>query len=422
MVRSSPTENCGPDQGQSGYPGEIMKDKHFLTIVKMIETILAMHSKQDTDSQKVCSFADKVVQVNLMPTESEQTPADRSMLSAREKQRLSLEERIRARKSEVQDSQEKQKDLELKSLKYDLEMLQQKMIALNDDKLIAEVKVQEQERNMQEQLDLIQEQSKDLESMQERSDQQSKRIRELEAEIERLNGNDPNGFGLLKNTRFNKSQVQELDKCPALQVIDDEEDCCGPEKPIDVISSDIGANLSHQENLNNTVNHFNAYANSFHVTDEVRASTKIPNLTENLLKEDSEVPQNPQSQIAEENTETPMKSSEPVAAEKEAAVADTTVNSTPLAKAEEKPAAHTELKVGTIQLDDKKNNLMPKKPKGQFEFPDGGWECSKCQNYNFKGRKECNRCKKARTKQDLSGKPLHLLKSEQKDASAGLKL
>ena len=78
-----------------------------------------------------------------MPTESEQTPADRSMLSAREKQRLSLEERIRARKSEVQDSQEKQKDLELKSLKYDLEMLQQKMIALNDDKLIAEVKVQE---------------------------------------------------------------------------------------------------------------------------------------------------------------------------------------------------------------------------------------------------------------------------------------
>lgn len=93
-----------------------------------------------------------------MPTEGEQTPSvDRSMLSAREKQRLSLEERIRARKSEVQDSQEKQKDLELKSLKYDLEMLQQKMIALNDDKLIAEVKVQEQERNMQEHLDLIQE-------------------------------------------------------------------------------------------------------------------------------------------------------------------------------------------------------------------------------------------------------------------------
>lgn len=63
-----------------------------------------------------------------------------------------------------------------------------------------------------------------------------------------------------------------------------------------------------------------------------------------------------------------------------------------------------------------------KKGKGTFEFPDGGWECSKCQNYNFKGRKECNRCKKARTKQDLTGKPLHLLKSDPKDASAGLKL
>ena len=22
-----------------------------------------------------------------------------------------------------------------------------------------------------------------------------------------------------------------------------------------------------------------------------------------------------------------------------------------------------------------------------YKFPDGGWECSKCQNYNFKGRK-----------------------------------
>jgi hypothetical protein len=81
-----------------------------------------------------------------------------------------------------------------------------------------------------------------------------------------------------------------------------------------------------------------------------------------------------------------------------------------------------EPKSGVVQIDDKKNS-MPKKPRGQFEFPDGGWECSKCQNYNFKGRKECNRCKKSRTKQDLSGKPLHLLKSEQKDAqAAGLKL
>ena len=56
---------------------------------------------------------------------------------------MSLEERIRARKSEVQDTQEKQKDLELKSLRYDLEMLQQKMMSINNDKLIAQNKVQE---------------------------------------------------------------------------------------------------------------------------------------------------------------------------------------------------------------------------------------------------------------------------------------
>lgn len=48
---------------------------------------------------------------------------DKVTISAREKQRLSLEERIRARKSEVQDTNEKQKDLELKGLRYQIEML-----------------------------------------------------------------------------------------------------------------------------------------------------------------------------------------------------------------------------------------------------------------------------------------------------------
>lgn len=151
-----------------------------------------------------------------------------------------------------------------------------------------------------------------------------------------------------------------------MQVIEDDEDCCGNDKPIDVISSDIGANLSHHENLNNTVNdnnHFNAFANSFHVTEEVRVSTKIPKLTEDLLKEDSEVPQNPQSQNAEEVTETPEKSGEPVTTEKATVVADTTANSTPFAKAEEKTTTLPDHKALTIQVDDKKN-LMPKKPKG----------------------------------------------------------
>lgn len=114
-----------------GYDAEIMRDSHFVTIVKMIETILAM-SKQDTGSSKTCQTAEKDVQVTILSGEP-----DTSSMSTREKQRLSLEERIRARKTEVQDSQEKQKDLELKSLRYDLEMLQQKMKSINDDKLIA---------------------------------------------------------------------------------------------------------------------------------------------------------------------------------------------------------------------------------------------------------------------------------------------
>lgn len=32
-----------------------------------------------------------------------------------------------------------------------------------------------------------------------------------------------------------------------------------------------------------------------------------------------------------------------------------------------------------------------------YSFPDGGWACSKCHNYNFKGRKFCNRCKKSKS-------------------------
>merc|ERR1719440_726662 len=46
-----------------------------------------------------------------------------------------------------------------------------------------------------------------------------------------------------------------------------------------------------------------------------------------------------------------------------------------------------------------------------YQFPDGGWECSKCQNYNFKGRKNCHRCKKPKSTDDYEGKPEHMLLS-----------
>jgi hypothetical protein len=47
-----------------------------------------------------------------------------------------------------------------------------------------------------------------------------------------------------------------------------------------------------------------------------------------------------------------------------------------------------------------------------FHFPDGGWVCSSCQNYNFMGRVKCNRCQKQKSKSDFNGKPKHLLKKQ----------
>jgi len=55
--------------------------------------------------------------------------------------------------------------------------------------------------------------------------------------------------------------------------------------------------------------------------------------------------------------------------------------------------------------------------KKQFDFPEGGWECSKCQNYNFKGRKECYRCKKAKDSDDFDGKPKHMFLPEHEKAA-----
>ena len=49
--------------------------------------------------------------------------------------------------------------------------------------------------------------------------------------------------------------------------------------------------------------------------------------------------------------------------------------------------------------------------KEEFDFPDGGWVCSSCQNYNFFGRQKCNRCQKQKSRQDRNGKPNHLLRN-----------
>jgi hypothetical protein len=57
-----------------------------------------------------------------------------------------------------------------------------------------------------------------------------------------------------------------------------------------------------------------------------------------------------------------------------------------------------------------------KTPNLNFEFPDGGWSCSGCRNYNFKGREICNRCNKSKDTLDADGLPTHLANHNVKKA------
>lgn len=54
-----------------------------------------------------------------------------------------------------------------------------------------------------------------------------------------------------------------------------------------------------------------------------------------------------------------------------------------------------------------KQSKLPES-KCNFQFPDGGWVCSACRNYNFMGRSKCNRCGKIKSKEDSDGKPSHI--------------
>jgi hypothetical protein len=64
--------------------------------------------------------------------------------------------------------------------------------------------------------------------------------------------------------------------------------------------------------------------------------------------------------------------------------------------------------------EDSGSDIKSDENKKLFEFPEGGWECSKCQNYNFKGRKACFRCKKHKTEEDVEGKPDHMVNGASK--------
>ena len=79
---------------------------------------------------------------------------------------------------------------------------------------------------------------------------------------------------------------------------------------------------------------------------------------------------------------------------------------------------HQTFNLNSIKSFVPKESVKETKPNNDFKFPDGGWECSKCQNYNFKGRKECHRCKKPKANDDSEGMPQHLTMSPTQRAEA----
>jgi hypothetical protein len=83
-----------------------------------------------------------------------------------------------------------------------------------------------------------------------------------------------------------------------------------------------------------------------------------------------------------------------------------------------KPLHQTNFNLNNIKSFVPKGESLKETRESDFKFPDGGWECSKCQNYNFKGRKECHRCKKAKADDDCEGMPQHLTMSPTQRAEA----
>ena len=205
-----------------------------------------------------------------------------------------------------------------------------------------------------------------------------------------------------------EAEIEEIDKSPILKTNLKNE----AENNLMEIMSQNSIN-EHDKNMLNddNENHFNVFANSFHISDKQRVSLTLPKLTEDVVKLNQE-PDASGSQTIIETEESPLQTpsqlnekNEFMTSTKEtmaetAGETPTTGVEKPTDEREKELASNTQIGTPAILSEDKKLKDKKCREKGTFEFPDGGWECSKCQNYNFKGRKECNRCKKVRTKQD----------------------
>ena len=103
------------------------------------------------------------------------------------------------------------------------------MLALNDDKMMAEVKVHEQELNIQEQFEIIQDYSGQIESLQQQNAKFIQRIHELEGQLERLSGQGTQeAFAVTNIKQQMQTDIKVIEKSPALKAVESREDeVCG---------------------------------------------------------------------------------------------------------------------------------------------------------------------------------------------------
>ena len=79
-----------------------------------------------------------------------------------------------------------------------------------------------------------------------------------------------------------EAEIEELDKSPTLKTNDNIE----PESNLMEVMSNNSMNEQDENLLNDeeNENHFNVFANSFHISDKQRVSMSLPKLTEDVIK------------------------------------------------------------------------------------------------------------------------------------------
>lgn len=232
ITEDSELRAANPSFAEAAANPGVLHEQHLYTLFKMLDTILFLikdggstharftvtPSRIDKDCQTSCDWP----MGSILSSDSFVVQPN-SELSAIERRRLSLEQRIRARKSVVQDSGSVNQEQELKRLRYEIEMLQKKLNATEEEKALADLKVEEQDLNIQEQFDIIKDYSNEIKERTAREKEQTKRIQELESEIQRLlDQRRSDNFAFVKMAKT--SGKEEKDKpTPTIQEVAEDE-------------------------------------------------------------------------------------------------------------------------------------------------------------------------------------------------------